>query len=444
MLRSDQGVGVLKMIGRLQKKSQKSLQDSLLRFRDFKIMFSSCLFALCLAIAGYVYISDGIIFMKGTLLLGRDFVNYYSASEFLHNGNVIELYDVQLYFDYLKQTYGEKFTLHNSSYPPHFLLLNGLWAFFPYAVAYALWCIIGTVIFGMACNQFTVNKVDAVILALAPATFLNIYFGQNGFFTGALILATFAVLPKRPILAGLFLALLTIKPHLGVLFPLILLLSRQYKAFASAGFFTTLFIGSSVLIFGPDIWVTYFTETIPLQKEILIHAGGPFKFMVPSFFQTGQLLGLPEQMGWALQTVSSVIVLVSVIWVWIRKRDYKLQVAFTCIAIMMLSPYIVIYDFMLLAPAAYLYFAHFHANEDQPKGQLYIRYAIFIGLLPLTSIAINVFYFPVTPIIMFGFGYEIIQRLRALPSDAYGPWVPRSLRFECPPLGTLKVVSVTP
>ena len=65
------------------------------------------------------------------------------------------------------------------------------------------------------------------MLALAfPATFINLFHGQNGFLNAALLGAALLALDRRPVVAGILFGLLSYKPHLGLLVPLALLAGR--------------------------------------------------------------------------------------------------------------------------------------------------------------------------------------------------------------------------
>jgi len=86
---------------------------------------------------------------------------------------------------------------------------------------------------------------------------MNIFAGQNGFLTSALMIAGLAQLGRRPILSGVCFGLLTIKPQLGLLLPLMLLLTGQWRAIAAAVVTTAALVVATGLLFGFDIWPQY-------------------------------------------------------------------------------------------------------------------------------------------------------------------------------------------
>ena len=331
------------------------------------------------------------------------------------------MYSSKAYFAFLKHEYVETFSYHNWSCPPHALLYTWLLGYFSYFAAYALWCVGGIATFYYACHRLTGHRYDSLVLALAPCTFVNISYGQNGFITGSLILLSFAVMKPRPILAGVLIGLLTFKPQLGVLFPILLLMLRQWTVIISASVTTVCLFAASALAFGLEPWGSYFIDVMPLQKIILQNAQAPFSDMVPSLYMTGKTLGLGDAMSMSLQTISTVFAILGVIWVWGRARDYALQIAFSCVAILLLSPYVVIYDMMVIAPAAYLYYQHM-AKQPNKSHVVCGSVALFVGFLPITSQGLSAQGFPIGSIVMLAFGILLINILSKLPSQSLGPW----------------------
>ena len=172
---------------------------------------------------------------------------------------------------------------------------------------------------------------------------------------------------------------------------------------------------------GHKTWGSYFIDVLPLQKIILQNAQAPFSDMVPSLYMTGKTLGLGDAMSMSLQTISTVFAILGVIWVWGRARDYALQIAFSCVAILLLSPYVVIYDMMVIAPAAYLYYQHM-AKQPNKSHVVCGSVALFVGFLPITSQGLSAQGFPIGSIVMLAFGILLINILSKLPSQSLGPW----------------------
>ncbi|MEN3967599.1 glycosyltransferase family 87 protein, partial [Mammaliicoccus sciuri] len=82
-------------------------------------------------------------------------------------------------------------------------------------------------------------RLPWLIPALAfPGVWVTLVTGQNSLFTAAAAGAALVLLRRSPVAAGACIAMLCIKPQLGILFPLYLLCERQWRTLASAAFFS--------------------------------------------------------------------------------------------------------------------------------------------------------------------------------------------------------------
>src|SRR3546814_4826722 len=113
----------------------------------------------------------------------------------------------------------------------------------------------------------TYATILVVALLLAPASYINISGGQNGFLTGALLIGGLRLLGPKPILAGICFGLLTVKPQLGILLPFALLASRQWTAIVVASVTAALLVGASALLFGWESWQAYAELVGPRSEE---------------------------------------------------------------------------------------------------------------------------------------------------------------------------------
>jgi hypothetical protein len=128
---------------------------------------------------------------------------------------------------------------------------------------------------------------------------------QNGFLTGALLLCVFAYMRERPVIAGLALALLTVKPQLGFLIPLLALLDRNWALLRWATIFTVVLVGLSVALFGVDSWCAYFTQVVPYQQYVMNEWYGIFLRMMPSTFGSMRTLEFTPDFAHVVQWIVS-------------------------------------------------------------------------------------------------------------------------------------------
>ena len=106
-----------------------------------------------------------------------------------------------------------------------------------------------------------------------PGVWVAIVTGQNSLFTLAAAGAALLLLRRFPVAAGACIALLCIKPQLGMLFPLYLLCDRQWRAIASAALFSLLYVAMSWLVFGTDALLAS-AKSLAMFRHAIIENGG--------------------------------------------------------------------------------------------------------------------------------------------------------------------------
>ncbi len=111
------------------------------------------------------------------------------------------------------------------SYPPMFLLLIYPIGMLTFGAATVVFSGCGVVLYLLVLRTVLASsRLPWVIPAVAfPGVWVTILTGQNSLFTMAAAGAALVLLRRSPIAAGACIALLCIKPQLGILFPLYLL-----------------------------------------------------------------------------------------------------------------------------------------------------------------------------------------------------------------------------
>ena len=152
-------------------------------------------------------------------------------------------------------------------YPPTFLFFTLPLALMPYFAAFAVWSVI-TLLLYLAAVYAIIPRLTAVIAAVTPiAVVQNIRLGQNGFLTAAFIGFSLALLERQPWLSGIFIGLLTYKPQFGIIFPLVLLASRNWRAFASAAATSVILGVGAAIAFGYQGWLFFIRATLNVNSS---------------------------------------------------------------------------------------------------------------------------------------------------------------------------------
>jgi hypothetical protein len=198
-------------------------------------------------------------------------------------------------------------------------------------------------------------KAPVVALAAAaPAAFFNVYVGQNGLLTAALFGGALVLLDRRPILAGLLIAVLAYKPQFGPLIPLVLLLAGRYRVFASAAAGLTALNGAAALAFGPDVFPAFIEGMTTAQSKLLETGALPW-WKVQSLYGTARWLDLPAPAAWALHAALALPVAAGLLLLWRSKAPFELKAAALPTAALLVSPYSAVYDYaVLMVPVAFL------------------------------------------------------------------------------------------
>jgi len=287
--------------------------------------------------------------------LGRgiptDFVNVWSAGRLVLDGHPALAYDwdiqKQVQVAVLGQSYDGNFAWH---YPPPFLFIAAVLAHFPYAVAFIGWAAISLAPY-LAVMRAIVGRPFGLLLAAAfPVVLTNTLVGQNGFLTASLIGATLYLMPIRPVLAGICLGLLSYKPQYGLLFPLVLIAASQWTVFFTAGAMAAGVALLSWLAFGTESWQAFFHWMPMFSQAFLTEGRAPWGKM-QSIFALVRYFGGTEQSAWVFQWIMSGAVPVLLALMWRSRISYPLKAAGLAAGTLLITPYLFLYDLMVLAIA---------------------------------------------------------------------------------------------
>ncbi|MGB8397538.1 glycosyltransferase family 87 protein [Bradyrhizobium sp.] len=291
------------------------------------------------------------IFDEKGLGIPTDFVNVWSAGRLVLDGHPAWAYDwaiqKQVQLAVLGQGYDGNFAWH---YPPLFLFVASLLAHFPYAVAFIGWAAMSLVPY-LAVMRAIVGRPFGWLLAAAfPVALTNTLVGQNGFLTASLIGGTLYLLPVRPVLAGICLGLLSYKPQYGVLFPLVLIAAAQWRVFITAAITAVLLAFASWLAFGTESWQA-FVHWMPMFSQAFLTEGRAPWGKMQSVFALVRYLGGGEQLGWIFQWIMSGTVAAVTALMWRSRIVYTLKAASLAAGTLLITPYLFLYDEMVLAIA---------------------------------------------------------------------------------------------
>jgi hypothetical protein len=316
-------------------------------------LFNVCfvLFVINATFFPTAYFSHWWIFDESGLGIPTDFVNVWSAGGLVLDGHPALAYDwdiqKQVQVAVLGQSYPGNFAWH---YPPPFLFVATLLAHFPYAVAFVGWAAISFVPY-LAVMRAIIGRPFGLLLAAAfPVVFSNTLVGQNGFLTASLIGGALYLMPMRPVLSGICLGLLSYKPQYGLLFPLVLIAASQWTVFFTAALVAVAMATLSWLAFGTESWQAFF-HWMPMFSQAFLTEGRAPWWKLQSLFALIRYFGGSEQLAWIFQWITTASVVVGLVLMWRSRVSYPLKAAALATGTLLITPYLFMYDMMVLAVA---------------------------------------------------------------------------------------------
>jgi arabinofuranan 3-O-arabinosyltransferase len=316
-------------------------------------LFNVCfaLFVINAAFFPTAYFAHWWIADPNGLGIPTDFVNVWSAGKLVLEGHPAQAWDwdiqKRIQVDLLGQTFVGNFAWH---YPPPFLFVAAFLAQFPYTVAFIGWVSISLVPYLLAMRAIVGRPFGWLLAAAFPVVLTNTLVGQNGFLTASLVGGMLVLLPTRPVLSGICLGLLSYKPQYGLLFPLVLIAASQWTVFVTAGIVAAAMAAVSWLAFGSESWLAFF-HWLPMFSQAFLTEGRAPWGKMQSIFALVRYFGGSEPLGWAFQWTMIAAVALVLVLVWRSRVRYALKAAALATGTLLVTPYLFLYDVMVLAIA---------------------------------------------------------------------------------------------
>jgi len=342
-----------------------------------------------------------------TLAAGRDFLNFWMAGRAAHAPDPGRYYDLVTYNRAIAAVVGTGYPAQTWSYPPTQLLVAAPFGLLPYRLALVLWTLFGAAALFWAARTVWRESRPAVFLFAAPAALFCLMSGQSSFFTTALLIAGFVLLEKRPVVAGLLIGLLSLKPQLVLLMPVLLVAGRHWRTLASAGVTTLALAGATTALFGIEVWRDYIAHGLQAQVEVLVDTEIIATQAMPTIFTNLHLIGLSTAVAMAAQAVFALGAGFCVFWAGRRKSDPALMATLFFAASVSATPYLMAYDTLPLAMAGIWLL---RTEDVDDVGRMLVK---LVWWLPLVQMALGHFHIPGACLIAPGLGLWVMMRLAA-------------------------------
>jgi hypothetical protein len=394
------------------------------------------LLQLAVAFCAVVGIYDAltiILFLSGGPYIGPqrwvlfpDFIVYHAAGRAFLEGKLGVIYNLAAFSDYENLHYLDHFNSKLTDfrpfmYPPPWLLLIVPLAWLGVATGYGLFmattAAIATVMVGRA------NFWIWAAALTSPAALWTMIAGQNAFLSVGLFYGGMRLLDRSPMAAGILLGLLSYKPQLWVLIPVALVAARRWRALAWAIGTAAFMALVSLLVFGLEFWIQFFemareSSTPQFTEQMFRHVS---TFMT-TILAAGRILGIPPSLAYLVHLTAAGTAVIMIWRAFSRHGPSDESTAVLAAGTLLISPYLINYDLLLLMPAALLVFRR-RVETDLYPGEL--LFYVGLWLIPNLGIRLNGKGIPLMPIFVVGLLFLAWQALKQRSSPA-----PSSSRFR--------------
>ena len=330
----------------------------------------------------YFESADGL-FNEDGRLTGGDFAVFWTSAVFTAQGQLFDLYNPVVFRALMADLFSHEMPNYAWVHPPQMLFFILPFGQSSYLPALAAWSVLTLGAYLLATQKLS--------LLCAPSTLFNLHIGQTGFLLGAMYYSALRILERKPIVAGVCIGLIAVKPHLGILIPVALLAARAWLTILSAALTIGTLVLMSGLIFDWEAWRLWLFQAMPQQADFFDQYVS--NYLTLSAFSGARALGLSTWVAWLTQALLTLLGLAATWWAFSRLRRGEIP-AMEAYSVLLLSttiatPYIYIYDLTLISPVALHALASWRqrAKSLADTGELFVW--LLIWTLPFIVLRLN-------------------------------------------------------
>ncbi len=307
--------------------------------------------------AAVLWSTLAITFFPRQPVPGGDFMQFYTMGAAARAGQWALQYDwPALHARQAELVPGSAGFSYKPAYPPLVAGLYAPWSALPFRTAYAAWAAAASVVYMLLiawaatrCERLRPSAAVPLLLLFPPFVAL-ILAGQTtlipltGFIAGGLALAG-----GSPVLAGVAFSLVALKPNFGLALAAVLLLERAWPIVGGIVIGLAVLAGASVAVAGAGATTSYLSTAVEVARNPALvepddtrhtHAlRMTLEAVTPRRVATA---------GWLLVSAAAVGLTLRI---WRRSTDWPIRLSALLLATLIVSPHVLSYDAVLLAPA---------------------------------------------------------------------------------------------
>ncbi|MEO5612095.1 MAG: glycosyltransferase family 87 protein, partial [Sphingomicrobium sp.] len=130
----------------------------------------------------------------------------------------------------------------------------------------------------------------------------------------------------------------------------LLLATRNWRAITGAILSAGLLVAITLAIWGWPVWQA-FLDSLPLTRHVIIEQGATGWQKIMSPFAAIRMWGGGIPLAYAVQSIAIVAAVAAVAWISWKRDAPQLRNAVVCAAVLIATPYVLDYDYVVLLPA---------------------------------------------------------------------------------------------
>ena len=291
-------------------------------------------------------------------VLGGDFMQFYTLGTLARTGDWAAQYDWPA-FHALQASLvpGSNPYYYAPAYPPLTSILYLPLALLPFQAAFATWALASAALYAwlmrLAARACAVTASRNVVVGalLFPPFIALITSGQSTLWPLVGFVAGWWALERgQPLLAGVLFALVSLKPHFGLALALVPLLAGTWRVVLGALLGLAVIALSTYWVCGADAIAAYWSTTLGILADPA--ALDPLDARHTHGLRAALAAHVSPRAALAAWALVSAVVAWMASRVWRSRESWSTRVAALLVATLLISPHLLVYDGVLLAPAA--------------------------------------------------------------------------------------------
>ena len=316
-----------------------------------RALFVALILGLAAYLAGIAWeLNSG---QTGGAALPIDFVAFWAAAKLAVAGEAASAFDAPALIGAQSLAPDAAGTTYAWYYPPGFHLLIAPLGLLGFSPAFAIFSAVAIGLYILALNLWARPVPGGLSLSVVapPVVFILITGNASLLWTAALLFALSLLARERPRSAGAMIALLTLKPQLGLLIPVALIAGRHWRATLWATIATAAIIAVTIAVFGVGYWSAFFGAMARAAGNFAVYGGNTVTMI--TWYAFARQFGAAHETALAIQMLSLAAAAGAVGLLWSRRNVLlDLKFAVLCLATLISTPYAFQYELVLMVAGA--------------------------------------------------------------------------------------------